>query len=347
MNSLKSWTLSDDEKQLSDQRTQQGQLGLALLLKFFQVEGRFPHYHKEVPMPAVGYVAEQLEALPAVWFDYPLKGCSGSHDREQLHAFLGFRQYGNLEQFENRILNPKLRSATKAALSRFPANKLIQERQTVVAEIMDTMTGELAEFPITINLPQLENIELPRRYVEAVEAKETSREEAEREKHVLEQQSLQALQAVNSAEADATAKKLAADAEAYRVRAEAEAEAAAIEMITVPTGEKSGLHPPGDRQELERCTASHHAGFKHPAPVAVGRPRKPVDGCLPYLTMAGMILRSPFGSTANDMAETSRQRLYLKLRRGATRRAVLTFDSRERGGHETETLNAQRQFGTL
>ena len=29
-----SWTLSDDEKQLSDQRTQQGRLGLALLLKF-------------------------------------------------------------------------------------------------------------------------------------------------------------------------------------------------------------------------------------------------------------------------------------------------------------------------
>ena len=87
-----SWTLSDDEKQLSDQRTQQGRLGLAVLLKFFQVEGRFPHYHKEVPMPAVGYVAEQLEVLPAVWFDYPLKGRSGSRDREQLRAFLGFRQ---------------------------------------------------------------------------------------------------------------------------------------------------------------------------------------------------------------------------------------------------------------
>ena len=154
-----------------------------------------------------------------------------------------FRQYGTLEQFENRILNPKLRSAAKAALSRFPANKLIQERQTVVAEIMETMTAELAEFPITVNSPQLENIELPQRYVEAVEAKETAREDAEREKHVLEQQRLQALRAVNSAEADAAARKLAADAEAYqvRVRAEAEAfkvsteakaEAEAIEMIT-------------------------------------------------------------------------------------------------------------------
>ena len=86
------WTLSGDERQLSDQRTQQGRLGLAVLLKFLQVEGRFPHYHKEVPMPAVDYVAEQLEVLAAAWFDYPLKGRSGSRDREQLRAFLGFRQ---------------------------------------------------------------------------------------------------------------------------------------------------------------------------------------------------------------------------------------------------------------
>ena len=36
------WSLSSDEKQLSDQRTQQGRLGLAVMLKFFQLEGRFP-----------------------------------------------------------------------------------------------------------------------------------------------------------------------------------------------------------------------------------------------------------------------------------------------------------------
>ena len=89
------WSLSGDEKQLSDQRTRQGQLGLAVLLKFFQVEGRFPHYHKEVPLPAVDYVAQQLEVPVSAWFDYPLKGRSGSRDREQLRAFLGFRQAAN------------------------------------------------------------------------------------------------------------------------------------------------------------------------------------------------------------------------------------------------------------
>ena len=89
------WTLSSAEKQFSDQRTRQGRLGLAVLLKFFHLEGRFPHYHKEVPLSAVDYVAEQLEVPASAWFDYPLKGRSGSRDREQLRTFLGFRQAAN------------------------------------------------------------------------------------------------------------------------------------------------------------------------------------------------------------------------------------------------------------
>ena len=70
-------------------------MGLAVLLKFFQLEGRFPHYHKEVPLPAVDHLAEQLEVPASAWFDYPLKGRSGSRDREQLRAFLDFRQAAN------------------------------------------------------------------------------------------------------------------------------------------------------------------------------------------------------------------------------------------------------------
>jgi len=51
--------------------------------------------------------------------------------------------------------------------------------------------------------------------------KERSRENAEREKHALERQRLIALQAVNSAEANARAKRIEAEAEAFRVRGNA------------------------------------------------------------------------------------------------------------------------------
>ena len=68
------------------------------------------------------------------------------------------------------------------------------------------------------------------------DCKERAREDAEREKHTLEQQRLVALQAVNSVEANATAKRLEADAEAYRVLTEATAEADAIRLVTEQLG---------------------------------------------------------------------------------------------------------------
>ena len=142
-----------------------------------------------------------------------------------------FIRYGGLDQFENRILDPKLRSSAKAAISRFSASEIIRNRQSAVGEIMTEMTNSLEGFPVTVNSPQIENIGLPDTYLEAVQEKERARENAEREKHKLEQQRLIALQAVNSAEANAEAKRLEADAEAYRVITEATAEADAIRLV--------------------------------------------------------------------------------------------------------------------
>ncbi|MYB34118.1 MAG: prohibitin family protein [Gammaproteobacteria bacterium] len=142
-----------------------------------------------------------------------------------------FIRYGGLDQFENRILDPKLRSSAKAAISRFSASEIIRNRQSAVGEIMKEMTNSLEGFPLTVNSPQIENIGLPDTYLEAVQEKERARENAEREKHKLEQQRLIALQAVNSAEANAEAKRLEADAEAYRVITEATAEADAIRLV--------------------------------------------------------------------------------------------------------------------
>lgn len=85
------WTLTESEKQLLEQRTARGRLGLAVMLKFFQLEGRFPRYHKEVPLLALDFVAEQLAIPVAAWFAYPLTGRSGKRDREHLRDFLGFR----------------------------------------------------------------------------------------------------------------------------------------------------------------------------------------------------------------------------------------------------------------
>lgn len=143
-----------------------------------------------------------------------------------------YRRYGSLAQFENRILAPKLESAGRAAISNYPATELIQERLTAVQEILTAMRAEMQPFShITVNAPQLENIAFPKAFTQAVERKEIAREDALTQQNVLDRQRLQAQEKVNTAKADAEAKRLAADAEAYRVTTEATAEAEAIRMI--------------------------------------------------------------------------------------------------------------------
>ncbi len=85
------WTLTDTDKKLFFQRTDRGRFGLAVLLKFFQIEGRFPRYHKEVPAAALEYLGKQLAIPATLWFDYELKGRSGKRDREQIRDYPGFR----------------------------------------------------------------------------------------------------------------------------------------------------------------------------------------------------------------------------------------------------------------
>lgn len=142
-----------------------------------------------------------------------------------------FIKYGGLEQFEKRILDPKLRSVTKAALARFPADELIRNRNAAVGKILEGMRSTMESFPVVVNSPQIENVTFPEEYAKAVLDKEKAREAAEREKHNLARQQLEAQQKVNTANAERDAKKALADGEAYRLLTEAEAEARAIELI--------------------------------------------------------------------------------------------------------------------
>src|SRR5260221_10781326 len=54
---IEHWTLIGDELDLLAGRTGPSKLGLALWLKFFTVEGRFPAGRAELPDEAVGHVA--------------------------------------------------------------------------------------------------------------------------------------------------------------------------------------------------------------------------------------------------------------------------------------------------
>src|SRR4051794_18968919 len=86
------WTLTHDECELLRNRTDRSRMGFAVLLKFFQVEGRFPSDSQEVPPAALGHLADQLGLSRDGFAEYDLGGRTGERDRAQIRALLGFRQ---------------------------------------------------------------------------------------------------------------------------------------------------------------------------------------------------------------------------------------------------------------
>lgn len=140
-----------------------------------------------------------------------------------------FKKYGGLLQFEQRILDPRFRSATKDTIPQFEAEQLIQDRASAIQGIERRLTEEMAGFPVAVDNIQIENIVLPKKYISSIETKQTEKNLAAAEKHKLERQRLEALRGVNTADAKAQGILKIAEAEAKSILLKGKAEAQAIE----------------------------------------------------------------------------------------------------------------------
>jgi len=169
-----------------------------------------------------------------------------------------FRQYGGLTQFENRILDPRFRSATKDVIPRYDAEKLIQDRASAIQAIEMNFIEEMKEFPVTVDNIQIENIQLPAKYLTSIETKQTEKNLADAEKHKLARQNLEAQRDVNTAKAKADGIKLVAIAEAESIRIKGLAEAEAI------TAKAKAL---GDNPLIVKLTEAQNWDGKLPATV--------------------------------------------------------------------------------
>lgn len=67
-------------------------LGFALLLKFFEVEARFPEVPGEVPEAAVAYVAQQVKVPEAEWAAYDWAGRAIKRHSTEIREAFGFRE---------------------------------------------------------------------------------------------------------------------------------------------------------------------------------------------------------------------------------------------------------------
>jgi Domain of unknown function (DUF4158) len=81
-----SWTLVGDDWQLVGNKTGATRLGFSLMLKFFELEARFPTGPVEVPMAAVEYVAEQVKVDCREFARYDWSGRAIERHRMQIRG---------------------------------------------------------------------------------------------------------------------------------------------------------------------------------------------------------------------------------------------------------------------
>ncbi|WP_298804961.1 SPFH domain-containing protein, partial [uncultured Lentibacter sp.] len=147
-----------------------------------------------------------------------------------------FVDYGGLDQFESRILDPRLKSASKAALSQYTAEELIKNRVAAINKISSMLDEEMKGFPVKLDSIQVDNIQLPQKYLQSIETKQTEKNLAAAEKHKLERQALEAQREVNTAKANSESITLRARAEADSIKMKglAEAEASCVRGARAP-----------------------------------------------------------------------------------------------------------------
>ena len=88
---MSQWTVAPNEQPLIMYKQGANQLGFALLLKFFQIEGRFPTQKNEIPRVAQEFVAAQLDLDAGLYQDYNWQGRTVKSHRVAIRNFLHFR----------------------------------------------------------------------------------------------------------------------------------------------------------------------------------------------------------------------------------------------------------------
>ena len=124
---IECWTLLDDDRRLVANKTGATRLGFALLLKFFELEGRFPRSAADLPAAAVEYVATQVK-VPASALD--VYRVVGQHDRvPPLADPLGAR----LPRSDRRRRAPARRLARATRSARLSSARSACERRCCAA----------------------------------------------------------------------------------------------------------------------------------------------------------------------------------------------------------------------
>jgi len=86
------WIMHGADRALLANKAGATRLGFAVLLKMFQLNGRFPLRMEDVPAAAVEAIATQTGVSAAAWRDYDPRSRAATYHRAQIRGALGFRE---------------------------------------------------------------------------------------------------------------------------------------------------------------------------------------------------------------------------------------------------------------
>jgi len=86
------WTLVEDNWRLVGNKTGATRLGFSVMLKHFELEGRFPEQAAEIPQVVVDYMATQVKVDSSRFPKYDWPGRTGRYHRAQIRKAFGFRE---------------------------------------------------------------------------------------------------------------------------------------------------------------------------------------------------------------------------------------------------------------
>jgi hypothetical protein len=88
---IDAWTLTGGDWDLIANKAGVTRLGFAVMLKFYEIEGRFPAYREEVPQAAVDYLGSLVKVAPALFATYSWQGRTIDYHRAQIRRAYGTR----------------------------------------------------------------------------------------------------------------------------------------------------------------------------------------------------------------------------------------------------------------
>ncbi len=91
---IDNWTLGDEEISLINaiSKNDYNRFGCGLLLKYFQVEGKFPNRKQDIPKVVIEHVAEQMHVQSSIFQQYELQGRAAKRHRVEIRRFFGIRK---------------------------------------------------------------------------------------------------------------------------------------------------------------------------------------------------------------------------------------------------------------